>query len=69
MPYEGTSPIGYYFRVAESADASVKVFEFEASAFEIAIYSISQSDCQFILSSYLLSRQSARKSSSVGHDG
>ena len=69
MPYEGTSLPGYYFRVEESADASVKVFEFEASAIEIVIYSISQSDCQFILSTYLLSRQSTRKGSSVGHDG
>jgi hypothetical protein len=26
MPYEGTSLLGYYFRVEESADASVKVY-------------------------------------------
>jgi hypothetical protein len=29
----------------------------------------SQSDCQFILSTYLLSRQPTRKGSSVGYDG
>lgn len=65
MPYEGTSLLGYYFRVEESAG----VFKFEASAIEIATCFISQSDCQFILSTYLLSRQSTRKGSSVGHDG
>jgi hypothetical protein len=26
MPYDGTSLLGYYFRVEESADASVKVY-------------------------------------------
>ena len=26
MPYEGTSLLGYYVRVEESADASVKVY-------------------------------------------
>lgn len=38
MPYEGTSLLGYYFRVEESAG----VFEFEASAIEIAVCSLSQ---------------------------
>jgi hypothetical protein len=75
ISYEGTSARLFFFEAGENADASVKVTKklklsaFEASPIKFAIYFVSQSDSQFILSTYLLSRQPTRKSSSVGHDG
>jgi hypothetical protein len=74
ISYEGTSA-RLFFKAEENADASVKVTKklklsaLEASPIKFAIYFVSQSDGQFILSTYLLSRQPTHKSSSVGHDG